>query len=105
MAEKRVLLVEGRDDREVLYQFCNHLGIDNRARFEVHDKDGIESLLSDLRIRPRSGVEVLGAIVDADLDIVSRWESLREAVAATGYSLPPSPAAPRAFRRHGLVRC
>jgi hypothetical protein len=36
----RVLLVEGRDDREVIYQFCNRHGIDNRGLFEVEDKVG-----------------------------------------------------------------
>lgn len=33
----RVLHVEGPDDREVVYQFCNRRGIDNRACFQVAD--------------------------------------------------------------------
>jgi hypothetical protein len=34
----RVLLVEGRDDREVIYQFCNHYQIDNKNLFSVEAK-------------------------------------------------------------------
>lgn len=87
----RVLLVEGRDDREVIYQFCNHHGIDNRSLFKVDAKDGIESLLEDLRVRPRTGVEVLGAIVDADADPAVRWRQLGEVLSPLGYSLPVEP--------------
>lgn len=67
----RVLLVEGRDDRKVIYQFCNHYQIDNKNLFSVEAKDGIENLLDDLRIRVRTGVKVLAAVIDADVVLTS----------------------------------
>jgi hypothetical protein len=87
----KVLLVEGRDDREVVYQFCNHHGIANKALFTVKDKDGIESLLDDLRLRLRMDVSVLGVLVDADADPGTRWQQLASTVSPLGYRLPTSP--------------
>ena len=87
----KILLVEGRDDREVIYQFCNYHGIDNRSLFRVDAKDGIESLLQDLRIRPRAEVTALGAVVDADTDPAARWQQLVEVLSPLGYALPAEP--------------
>jgi hypothetical protein len=87
----KILLVEGRDDREVVFQFCNHQGIDNRTLFAVKDKDGLESLLSDLRVRLRTDVSVLGVLVDADTDPRGRWQQLASTVSALGYVLPDAP--------------
>lgn len=87
----KILLVEGRDDREVIYQFCNYHGIDNRSWFRVDAKDGIESLLQDLRIRPRAEVTALGAVVDADADPAARWQQLIEVLSPLGYALPAEP--------------
>lgn len=87
----KVLLVEGRDDREVVYQFCNHHCIDNESMFSVEAKDGIESLLADLRLRPRTGVSVLGVLVDADVDPLARWQQLDAVLAPLGYCLPAAP--------------
>lgn len=87
----RVLLVEGRDDREVIYQFCNYYKIDNKKLFSVEAKDGIKNLLDDLRIRVRAGVKVLGAVIDADVDPNARWEQVCAALADYGYVLPTTP--------------
>lgn len=87
----RVLLVEGRDDRELIYQFCNHYQIDNKNLFSVEAKDGIENLLDDLRIRVRTGVKVLAAVIDADVDPNARWEQVCTALADSGYVLPTTP--------------
>ena len=90
----KVLLVEGRDDREVIFQFCNHHGIDNRSLFDVKDKDGVDSLIDDLSVRVRTGrnVKVLAAVIDADDDINVRWAQVRNAVGDYGYSFPDTPA-------------
>lgn len=87
----KILLVEGRDDREVVFQFCNHHGIENRSLFTVKDKDGLESLLDDLRLRLRTDVSVLGVLVDADTDARTRWQQLTSAVSPVGYVLPDIP--------------
>lgn len=89
----KVLLVEGRDDREVVFQFCNHHGIDNKRLFAVKDKDGLDSLLDDLRLRLRTGVEVVGVLVDADADPRARWQQLASVVRPLGYRLPDDPTA------------
>jgi len=81
----RILLVEGREDREVVYQFCNYHSINNRALFDVETKDGYERLRDDLMVRPLTGVKVIGAIDDADTDPHGRWHSLRNGLLDSGY--------------------
>ena len=88
----KILLVEGYDDREVIYQFCNHHDIDNRELFSVEPKNGVERLIDDLRLRVRTEVTtVLAAVIDADADLNARWEQIRTAVAGSGYILPNAP--------------
>lgn len=88
----RVLLVEGRDDREVIYQFCNYHQIDNQKLFSVETQEGIDNLLENLSVRPRTGEEkVLAAIIDADVDIQARWDSVCAALAKCDYTLPKMP--------------
>lgn len=93
LAHEKVLLVEGRDDREVIYQFCNHHQIDNRTTFSVHATDGIEALLVDLGVRPRGSTSVLGVVVDADVDPLGRWRRIGATVTPLGYTLPATPLA------------
>lgn len=75
----QVLLVEGRDDREVVYQFCNRRGIDNRLHFDVASCDGYE------RLRARVEAELdtrdtVGIVIDADAMLSQRWQSVRDAL-------------------------
>jgi len=89
----RILLVEGREDREVVYQFCNYHSINNRVLFDVEPKGGYESLRDDLMVRPLTGVQVIGAIVDADTDPHGRWHSLRSGLRESGYTdFPTAPS-------------
>lgn len=88
-----ILLVEGRDDREVIRQFCNYHDIDNRTLFSIDPKDSVDQLLDDLRVRPKqTGIKVLAAIIDADTDLLSRWAQICGAVERFGYNLPDKPA-------------
>jgi hypothetical protein len=88
----RILLVEGREDREVVYQLCNYHSINNRDLFEVEIKDGYESLKDDLMVRPQTGATAIGAVVDADVDPAERWKSLRGALHNAGYNdIPGQP--------------
>jgi hypothetical protein len=89
-----VLLVEGRDDEEVVYHFCTYHGIDNRSLFTVKPKGGYERLRVDLINSPPTGLKVIGAIVDADTDPHGRWQSLRNGLLQYGYSeFPTEPSA------------
>lgn len=71
----KLLLVEGNDDKHVLYALCKHFNI--KHNFDVIDCKGIESLLLQIPVRfKQSGVDTIGIIVDADLDLSSRWQQI-----------------------------
>lgn len=74
----KVLLVEGRDDREVVYQFCNHRGIVNRDRFDVDACEGYEALRARLGPEFKTDRDTIGILIDADADLASRWQSVRD---------------------------
>jgi hypothetical protein len=74
----KVLLVEGRDDREVVYQFCNHRGIANRERFDVEACEGHAGLRARLGPELKTDRDTIGILIDADADPESRWQSLRD---------------------------
>lgn len=82
---ERVLLVEGRDDEEVVYQFCNRHKLKNQDLFNVEVKKGYDSLRDNLTVRPLTGAKIIGAIVDADVDPLGRWHSLRSGLVEVGY--------------------
>jgi hypothetical protein len=88
-----ILLVEGRDDEEVIYQLCNHHRFDNQLRFTVEQRNGYERLRNVVSVRPRApGIDILGIVVDADADPADRWRSLCSALALSGYTnLPEAP--------------
>ncbi|WP_375754982.1 DUF3226 domain-containing protein [Corallococcus exercitus] len=91
----RVLLVEGKDDEQVIYHLCNHHDFKNKQHFEVESKDGYERLRRHLRTRPRThGVETIGVVIDADENLLQRWKSVCEALEHAGYTeLPGQPDA------------
>ncbi len=91
MPVRPVLLVEGRDDREVVYQLCNRLNLDNRAHFDVEIAQGVEGVLAELPVRLKTTVPVLGVVVDADYELNSRWEAIRGKLSALGYAPPKAP--------------
>ena len=85
----RVLLVEGRDDQHVVFSLANHFSIPET--FQVKDVGGVEKLLETLPVQLKgSGIERVGIIVDADLNLQSRWESIRNIVQKAGYQLVPA---------------
>ncbi len=74
---QKILLVEGAQDREVVYHLSNHERIPKNL-VEVVDRKGYENLVDTLEVDvKRSGIVQLGIVVDADLDIQTRWDSLR----------------------------
>ncbi|ADG07563.1 DUF3226 domain-containing protein [Kyrpidia tusciae] len=85
----RILLVEGKDDLHVVASLCNIHSVPKT--FEVKDTEGIERLLDDFRvlIKKPSNKERLGIIVDADLDIEARWQSIRNMLLQAGYGSVP----------------
>lgn len=100
MSGRRVLLVEGPDDREILYQLFNEHGIDNRSSFEVKaaKPEGVEGVLQEFPALIRTGVLTLGIIIDADADPERQWARVRDPLVRLGYS-----DCPDAPPRDGLV--
>jgi hypothetical protein len=91
MADENLLLVEGVNDQNVLWHLMNNHNI-ARGIIEVKPFGGVESLLTDLPLQLRSAAKRLGIVVDADTDLSSRWESLRNILIAYNYKdVPASP--------------
>ena len=116
MAENRVLLVEGTDDLHVLgHILLNHkieVEVNNRVwkvedekkigKITIRDQEGVDklkkrldenifdNLLEDLSVELKgSDVAALGIIVDADLDVKARWESLENRLKQLKYEDVP----------------
>jgi hypothetical protein len=107
--EKRVrsrLLVEGIDDLHVCYHLlkCHNIEILERdkdkskdhetvvqGKIEILPKGGIENLLLAIRTElARDSMKHLGILVDADEDVLARWQSLHSIFVNSGYSSTPA---------------
>lgn len=70
------LLVEGNDDRHVVWHLCAEHALPET--FTVEMAEGITELLDGLTTRIRApGLRVLGVMVDADENITARWQAIR----------------------------
>ncbi len=83
-----VLLVEGPDDYHFLIHLLNHHKLYGQIRCQ--DTEGIDALLPALPtwLKP-SSLERLGIIVDADLNLRSRWTALRNILVNADYGDVP----------------
>ncbi|WP_020597038.1 DUF3226 domain-containing protein [Spirosoma panaciterrae] len=88
------LLVEGKDDLFVTANIRDaHQLPDN---FEIIDCEGVEKMPDQIiaRIkRQRPEIEAIGIVLDADQDLGTRWNSIRDILIKEGYTLPVSPEA------------
>jgi hypothetical protein len=91
MADNNLLVVEGPDDKHVLSNLLQYHKIPET--FKIQQEGGIETLLKRLRVRLReSELEHLGIMVDADTDILARWQSLHDILTNAGYlNVPTKP--------------
>ena len=85
------LLVEGRDDAQVFDHLFRHYKLADRIT--IQSKGGIDLLIASLKVELRRRAETrLGIVVDADTDIVARWQALRNKLIEAGYiSVPLHP--------------
>jgi hypothetical protein len=83
------ILVEGPDDKNV----CRHLFSHHGLEAEIKEKEGFSQLLGSLRVELRaSDITHLAIIVDADVSLASRWQSLKGTLGNSQYqSVPPAP--------------
>jgi len=81
------LLVEGNDDQHVIWALCQKFNISET--FDIIDCEGIEKLLDQIPIRfKQSNIDTIGLIIDADSDLLSRWNNLKQLLNAQGIVLP-----------------
>ena len=62
--------------------------------FEVCAEGGCEILLAriSVRLKPGTGLERFGVIVDADADIQARWQEIKRTLERAGYTgMPDNP--------------
>ncbi|CAN5213568.1 hypothetical protein BH09BAC4_BH09BAC4_16860 [soil metagenome] len=86
------LLVEGKDDLFVTANIRDvHQVPDN---FEIIDCEGVEKMPDQIIARiklQRPTIDIIGIILDADQDLLARWNSLKGTLEKEGYEVPPSP--------------
>jgi hypothetical protein len=88
MAARKILLVEGSDDEHVLKHLCGQRGVQNLD--EITPLGNAERLLESFPVRLKeSDVEALGVVIDANSDIASRWQSLKDRLKKAGYDNVP----------------
>ena len=91
MASENVLLVEGRDDKHVFLHLLKHHQVPKL--FAIKPKEGVDRLLAELYVElEASDLKRLGIVVDADTDLSSRWQALRNILSQSGYHPPAAPS-------------
>lgn len=90
--QKRVLMVEGRDDKHVAQHIC---GARSLGCFtDIRTYEGIDQLLESIRPSLKeTNLISLGIVMDADRSLSDRWKAVSSRLEAAGISgVPASPA-------------
>lgn len=94
MADRYSLIVEGPNDKYVFEHLLKHYGIPE-GRIEFRIKHGDSNLLDSLRNELRaSDLQRVGIVLDADVDLMRRWQSLRSRLIQCGYDDVPRVPSP-----------
>ena len=85
MSTKRILLVEGIDDEHVLKHLCGNRNVPQLDAIKEHG--GVDNLLESIPVRLKASEDgdIVGIVIDADVDLQSRWQSLRNMLIRLGY--------------------
>lgn len=92
------LLVEGKNDRHVIWALCEQYQLSETFTVEVPPgkREGVESLLAVLPVLlNEKKLQTLGIVVDADQDLAARWQSIRDRLIARDYPKADIPDSPR----------
>ena len=74
----RVLLVEGQNDKHVVWQLCNRCGVP-LALNDILDRGGLDPLLRTVGAEIQAeGRQAVGILVDANDDLMNRWNAVRD---------------------------
>ena len=92
-----LLLVEGNDDFHVIHSLCKQFNISVRnlenpkgGNFSIKDCRGITELFEQIPVLFKSSnkLTTLGIIIDADVDLNSRWQSIKSILENIGFNIP-----------------
>ncbi len=93
MAGKRVLMVEGPDDKHVVMHICGERKLGEIET--IHPYGGKDPLLEGIGTRLKeSDVIALGILLDADTDLQARWQAVTARLKQAGYADTPTAPAP-----------
>ena len=85
-----MLLVEGPDDKHVVWHLCNRS--QPMPQFYIKDKGGIDNLLASSGPEVKaSGRMAVGILPDANDNPAARWDALRNRLADQRLDLPDVP--------------
>jgi hypothetical protein len=89
MAAKRILLVEGTDDEHVLKHLCGNRGLPLLDEIKSHGS--VDQLLESFPVRLKASEDgdIVGMVIDADTNLASRWQSLRDRLVRVEYENVP----------------
>ena len=81
------LLVEGNDDQHIIWALCEMFTIPEV--FDVIDCGGIDNLHKSISLRfKQTGVKTVGIVIDADVDLKSRWLCVKNLLLDQGFNMP-----------------
>jgi hypothetical protein len=87
MKKNKILLVEGNDDMHVVKALCQKFNLPEL--FDVEDCKGIENILKRIPGQFKvPEIETVGIIVDADINLQNRWNSLKNELSKIGFNMP-----------------
>jgi len=89
---QKLLIVEGIDDKYVISRLLQRRKITYKD-FEIRDANGIRQSLNAFSIAIKSGnYDIIGIVVDADTDLLERWQDLKNRLTKEGYKqIPQNP--------------
>ena len=90
MANSKILLVEGPDDKHVMMHICGNRGIPKIDK--IKPIGSVEKLLENIPVQLQASNEegdVVGVVIDADTDLSSRWQSIHDRIRNLGYQDVP----------------
>lgn len=90
--QKKVLLVEGVNDKHVINNLLKAHDIENIIT--IRDKEGISNILATLKTEVDANQDFLGIVVDANSSLDSRWQSLANRLRDGEIDYPKVPAEP-----------
>lgn len=102
------LLVEGKDDRHVLWALFKQHGVSQSFSVETpgtDEADGLEALLQGLPLRLKAeNLGTLGVVLDADEDLTARWQAVSARLRAAGVRDIPDAPGPEGWISPGSPR-